>query len=257
MSEKTYPVESLAKALRSYFPPSIDGLISIIADNKHYADFKHLIDKFLPERKKLILAEATVEGQLSEFASHFEDRYFPLPYTFRDGEADAYSDLTESLPLIARGFGYTEYDNLIQSGYANYRLMTYFFRQPWDENGARVALAGACLEHVTKDILERIPEGGYTPEEMHKLLDGTEYEALAKWGDAISMCTGNELLDMDDEMLGSSILPEWNRENVEYYTQQWQEADVYENKVGDLAEKFDSNPQEFMVMLLDYIDRRK
>jgi hypothetical protein len=50
------------------------------------------------------------EQQIASFAGYLEDRYFPLPHFLRFGNAEEYSDLTQSIPLIALGFGYKDYN---------------------------------------------------------------------------------------------------------------------------------------------------
>jgi len=257
MSEPSTPLEELVRILRSRRPPSINVLLSMIEDHQHYAEFVKLLKELLPEREKQILQETGVTDQIAKFAGYFEDRYFPLPASFRDGEAETYYDLVHALPLIPLGFGYQDYDNLIQDGYPGYRLMTYFFRQPYDDQGARVALGEACGESVPVELLKRVPEPGFSPEEMHKLTDGTPYEALARWGEALSLDTGNEFLDTDEEMMDNSELPEWSRGNVEYFTRKWKEAERFQQAIGELSDKFDSNAEAFLREVLDFIDKRR
>ena len=257
MPEQSPPLEELVRILRSRRPPSIDVLLSVIEDHQHYAEFIRMVKELLPEREKQIIQETTVEDRIAKFASYFEDRYFPLPMSFKDGETETYYDLVCHLPLIPLGFGYQDYDNLIEGGYPGYRLMTYIFRQPYDDQGARVALGEACAQDVPAELLKRIPEPGFTPEEMHNLLDCTPYKALAMWGDAISLNTGNELLDTDEGMMYNSELPEWSRENVDYFTRKWQEAEKYQQATGDMSDIFDTNAETFLREVLDFIDKRK
>jgi hypothetical protein len=194
---------------------------------------------------------------MAKFADYFEDRYFPLPQYLRFGEAEEYAALVNSIPLIALGFGYQDYDDLIANGGDGYQLMTYFFRQPYDDQGARVAMGESCQAHVPAELLERLPEGGFFPEEIHKLLDGTPYSALALWGDMIHLSTGNDFLDIDEEMMGNSVPPEWARENVEYFTRAWAEAQAKQEITHAMAMQFDEKPQEFFQEIIDFMDKRK
>jgi hypothetical protein len=232
-------------------------LIGLLHDNRDYADFVQLVKEFLPEKEEEILGQSGPDQQIASFASYFEDRYFPLPHFFKFGEAEEYSDLTDHVPLIALGFGYQDYDDLVQNGNTGAMLMTYFFRQPDGDQGARVALGEGCQEHVPVELLQRIPESGFTPEEMHRLLDGTPYSALAAWGDLINLNSGNELLDTDEEMMSNSVMPEWYRENVEHFTHQWAEAQEIQQGPFAMAEKFEKKPAAYFQEVMDFIARRQ
>ena len=257
MPDPAAPLECLVRQLRSYRPPSISTLIGMLQDNQDYADFVHLVQEFLPERETEILGQPGPEQQIASFAGYFEDRYFPLPHFLRFGDAEEYSDLTQSIPLIALGFGYQDYDDLVQNGNTGSMLMTYFFRQPYGDQGARISLGEACQEHVSSELLQRIPEQGFTPEELHKLLDGTPYQALAAWGDLIHLNTGNDLLDTDEEMMSNSVLPEWSKENVTYFTRQWAEAQEKQQGPFAMAEEFEKKPAAYFQEVLDFIDQQK
>ena len=251
------PLLQLADKLRSRRPPSIRTLLSLIEDNRNYGEFIKLLDEFLPERKQEILKLTGPQEQIVKFASYFEDRYFPLPWNFKEDDDQSYYDLVHSLPLIPLGFGYQDYDNLVADGYPGFQLMTFFFRQPYDDTGARVALGEACSDHMPIELLKRLPDNGFTTEEMHRLLDGTHYKALAMWGDVIYSSTGNTLLDTDEEMMGNSVLPDWTKENVEYFTREWQKAERYQQETDALSDKFEKQPAIFFKKVMDFIDKRK
>jgi len=257
MPKPATPLEGLVRQLRSYRPPSLSTLIGMLQDNQDYADFVHLIKEFLPERETEILGQPGPEQQVASFAGYFEDRYFPLLHFLRYGEAEEYADLTQSIPLIALGFGYQDYDDLVQNGNTGSMLMTYFFRQPYGDQGARVALGEACQEQVPAELLQRIPEQGFTPQDLHKLLDGTPFQSLATWGDLIHLNTGNDLLDTDEEMMSNSVLPEWSIENVTYFTHQWAEAQEKQQGPFAMAEEFEKEPVAYFQEVIDFIDQQK
>jgi hypothetical protein len=257
MPDANTPLECLVRKLRASRPPSLSTLIGMLQDNQNYADFVQLVKEFLPERETDILGQPGPEQQIASFASYFEDRYFPLPHFLRFGEAEEYADLTQSIPLIALGFGYQDYDDLVQNGNTGAMLMTYFFRQPYGDQGARIALGEACQEQVPAELLQRIPEQGFTTEELHKLLDRTPYQSLATWGDLIHLNTGNELLDTDEEMMSNSVLPEWSKENVKYFTRQWAEAQEKQQGPFAMAEEFEKQPSVYFQKIIDFIDQQK
>jgi hypothetical protein len=229
----------------------------MIEENQYYADFVNLVKEYLPEKEQEIPEEAGPAAQIAAFASHFEDRYFPLGDYLKMGEAENYDDLVRSIPLIPLGFGYQDYDDLVANGSAGFMLMTYIFRQPYDDQGARVALGEGCQDHVSIDLLQKLPDGGFSTEEIHALLDKTPYGALALWGDMINLSTGNEYLDIDDEMYGNSVPPDWSKENVEYLTKEWKEAEQKQKAVYELADKLEKKPQEYFREVIECIFKRK
>jgi hypothetical protein len=257
MPDQTTPLEVLVRQLRFFRPPSLRALIGRLQDNRCYADFVRLVKEFLPEKEHAILNQPAPEQQIASFAGYFEDRYFPLPFFFREEEAEEYADLTESIPLIALGFGYQEYDDLVQNGNSGVGLMTYFFSQPYGDQGARTALGEACRQQVSSELLQRIPETGFTTEDLHLLLDSTAYSALALWGDMINLCTGNDFLDTDEEMMSNSVLPDWTRENVDYFTREWEEAEEKQSLTHAMAEQFEKNPSQYFQEVMDFIDQKK
>jgi len=257
MPDKLTPLTVLVRRLNSQRPPSLGSLIGLIQDHQDYGDFVNLIREFLPEREPEILEPKSPAQQMARFADFFEDRYFPLPFFFRGLEAEEYADLTRDIPLMALGFSYQDYDDLVQNGNIGAMLMTYFFRQPYGEQGARVALGEACQEQVPVALLQRIPDPGFTPEDLHRLLDGTPYQALATWGDLINLSAGNDFLDTDEEMMANSVLPEWSKENVEYFTRQWAEAEEIRQRPFEMMDKFADHPQDYLREVLDFIKQRQ
>jgi hypothetical protein len=257
MPDQPTPLKTLVQKLRSYRIPSIGTLIGMFQDSEDYASFVRLVKEYLPEKEQEILKQTGPQQQMASFAGYFEDRYFPLSFYYRTGEAEEYFDLVERIPLIALGFGYQEYDDLVQNGSAGAVLMTYFFHQPYGDQGARVALSEACQQYVPAKLLQRIPEPGFTPEEMYKLLDGTPYQALAVWGNMINLSTGNDFLDTDEEMMANSVLPEWCKENVDYYTRAWAEAQAIQAGTNPMAEQFEKRPVDFLKEVIDFIIKQQ
>jgi hypothetical protein len=229
----------------------------MLQDNEDYADFVRIIQEFLPERELEILREPGPVEQIAKFASYFEDRYFPLSPYLRFAEVEEYGDLSQSIPLIPLGFSSDDYDNLAYDGNAGAMVMTFLFQHPYGDQGARVALGEACQAHVSVELLKRIPEQGFTTEELHQLLDGTPYASLAVWGDLLNLSTRNEFLDTDEEMMANSVLPDWNAENVAYFTRQWAEAQAIRRGPDEMMDKFTQQPEGYLREVLDFIDQRQ
>jgi hypothetical protein len=63
----------------------------------------------------------------------------------------------------------------------------------------RTPLAEACAQHVPEDLLRRVPDGGISREEAHRLFDDSPYQAIALWADMMNYDTGNFFLDTNQD----------------------------------------------------------
>ena len=259
MPERDGPLLSLARRMLSLGPPALSVLIARLGEMEEYEDFITLVKEFLPEREQEILHQLTPASQMAAFASYFEDRYFPIDENIKLGEAESYGDLTRGIPVIARGISYDDYHEIAMEDWRpGVQLMTYLIESAYEEGDARIALAEACEEHVPVDLLRQVPEGGLSPDEIRRLLNGTPYKALAMWGDMLWSNTGNFFLDTDYEMLWSGgYLPQWGRETVGELTKQWQQADLIDEEVSNLVEWLEGDPTTRFGEILNFILERR
>lgn len=254
MPEKDGPLSALARKLLSPGPPSLSVLIARLGEVEEYEDFLNLVKDFLPEREQEVLHESTPAGQIAAFASHFEDRYFPLDSIFREGDIEGYSDLTRSIPIMVSGVSYDDYHEIASDYRAGFKLMTYLIESIYEGGHDRTALAEACQEHIPASLLRQVPEGGLPHNELHPLLDGTIYSGLATWGDVLFASTGNAFLDTCYEDLWSGgALVEWDRETVEELTRQWQLYEALWKAVSDLSEWLEEDLPARFEELLSFI----
>lgn len=252
------PLLVLARKMRTLGPPSLSVLIARLGEMEEYEDFIALVREFLPEREEGIVYELTPASQIAAFASYFEDRYFPIDDNFKLGEVESYYELTRCIPVIARGLSWDDYQYITSDWRPGFQLMTYLIEHPYEEGDARVALAEACEDHVPVDLLQQVPEAGLSPGEAHQLFDDTPYKALAIWADMVSLNTGNFFLDTDYEMLwNSGPLPEWDQETVENLTRQWQQADLMDEEVSNLAEWLEQDAATRLREILNFILERR
>jgi hypothetical protein len=249
------PLSALIRRMRSLNPPSLSILIAQIGEIEDYHDFVKLVKEFLPEREKDILHELTPAAQMAAFASYFEDRYFPLEESLKDGQGESYYDITRFIPVVVSGLSYDDYEEITSYWRDGYQLMTYFLESPFEEENIRAALTEACQEHVPQEILQQVPGEGISPGDAHRILDDTRYKALALWADVMHENTGNFFLDTNYELLWSGYAPEWDREMVERLTQQWQQAQRIQQEISDLAEFIEGDPaarfQEILNLILE------
>ena len=250
------PLAILGWKLRSRWPPSLTTLIARLSAVEDYGDFLNLIREFLPEREADILHRSTPGAQIRAFASYFEQRYFPLSPMVADGDCEEYAELTHAIPLMVMGITYDYYCER-ESWEPGYRLLTYLIHDD-DFLGEEdnTALAEACAQDVPEEVIQRVPEGGFSREECHRILDDSPYKAVALWADWLCHDSRNFFLDVDDDELYQGIPPDWSREEVEGLTRHWQEAQRIEQEVENLARWLEENPGAFEELLNFILERR-
>jgi hypothetical protein len=244
MPEKDGPLAILGKKLLLLCPPCISDIIGQLEGVEDYPYFVKLVKEFLPEREKDILGARTPALQLATFATYFEDRYFPLHPSLKDGMAEGYADLTNSIPVIMQSIGYEDYHELPENARPGLLLLTYLLEVPYLEDDAtRISLGEGCAELVPHALLEKIPEKGFTDNQCQELLNGTRFEALAHLSLILQRGTNNFFLDIDyDDLYSGMQPPDWDREDVEELTKQWRQADNMWINIGKLADWIEKDP---------------
>lgn len=263
MSNELSPLNALAHKLCSVRPPSLSILIARFNSAEDFKAFVALVRELLPEREQEILCRPNPAEQVSAFVDRFAERYFPLDESisdmlYEDDIEEAYCYLLRGIPVQVMGISEDDYHSMPQSYRLGYQLIAYLLEDPYeDRGGARVALAEACREHVPVHLLERVPEGGLSFNVAHELLNGTEYEALAQYGDILAKATENEFLNIDYDWLCECEPPPWSREDVEYLTEQWQQAEVINNSVHRLVEWIEEDPPAHFEEILNFLEGKR
>ena len=256
MPEKASPLLILTDKLFSRGVPSLRSLVAQIAEAEEYAEFIKLVKRFLPERERDILQKNTPGAQIASFASYFEDRYFPLHDYFKCGESEEYGELVSQIPVTCLGISWDDLHEAPEwQPYA--MLMTYLVENPYPGEDIDVSLAEACSEHLPEALIQRAGKNRLSPEEAHRLLDGTRYEPLALWAERICQSTGNLFLDTDYEMLMNSSLPDWTTEEVEGLTREWQSAEALVHRTDEFMDWLDKDLEAHAEELISFIEGRK
>lgn len=239
-------------------PPSLRSLLARLESAEDYAEFMNLVREYVPERENEIKRLSTPAAQIAEFASAFENRYFPLWYHLTDGDVEEYAQLTNRIPIVALGFDYDDYDRMETGDYPNgITLMSYLFQHPYEAGDqVRVPLAAACAKIVPAALLLRVPAGGMSTEEVHRLLDETRFEGVALWGDRLNMDTGNSFFDNSMENAYENT-PDWDKELVEDLKQEWLKAQALDQKVQKVREWLEKDEAANYAELLDFIDKQR
>jgi hypothetical protein len=248
--------------LKAGAPPRLAGLQELVMGAEGLTEFLELVRRYTPDHEAEVMRAAGPEERLPIFARHFKAAYFPLHWVF-DGPMDGgvgYSYMAESIHTLSLGWGDDDWHD-IESRLVGHQLLFALCRccdgtKHLYDDRVRIPALEACAVHTRKDILTRIPNGGYTREELHRRLDGTEYEAAAKAADWFHNDTGNGFLDYDEEMSQYAQDP-WDQESVAALTKLWAEADLLLDQVEALTLWLEKDTNRHFGQLLDFIEQRK
>lgn len=250
------PLDLLVHRLISRGPPQVSGILSAIVPEEGFPEFVALIQEFLPDHTTEILAAPGAATQIALFGNRFRDQYFPIAF---DGDW-MYPDLeyTDLLHHIPINYGGVEYEDFHEP--SNWRdgyiLMGSIFVPDrfgsWDEGVAMVWLeqAGTLLDQESR---RRIPQEGISAEELHRLLDGTDYQTVALFADYLCNDTGNAFLDAHPEY---PLMDLWDRETVTILTRDYARSQVMWGQMEAMAEWLESDTGVNFNLMMDFIEER-
>ncbi|MDD5511521.1 MAG: hypothetical protein PHI12_12035 [Dehalococcoidales bacterium] len=114
------------------------------------------------------------------------------------------------------------------------------------ERGPRIVLLEKVSGLVGRAIVERIPEFGWTPEEIHKLVDGTKYADLAAFADWALGKTGCRVLDKNYEHCSyvegeSEPIFKWSQYNIESLAREWPRAKAILDHIDNITDWVEKN----------------
>lgn len=240
-------VKALAEVLHQAQPPSPASIVSALQGAFSYRDFVSLVRRWLPDEAAQILnPHAAEEQQVWAFCGAFSQRYFPIH------EMEQYGDITALIPVHT--IAIEDYDYHSPSDYDTGHLLLYSLVESLDE-GIRTMWLEEAEQQVDRALLGRLPLGGYTAGELHRLLNGTRHEAVAVAAAYFSHTTDNPFLDVAEDW--NPEMPDWGDEVVEDLTQEWRAAEAMMKRINERAAWLEQDPTRRFAGLLDFIDRRK
>ena len=178
---------ALGERLRAVAPPRLAALVEVLLVGEGFVEFMDLVRQYIPEHEAEILRAAGPDERLPIFARSFKAAYFPLHWVF-DGPMDGdvgYDYIVHSIHALPMGWDDEDWHE-IDSRHSGHQLLFALCRccdssdHLLYDDSLRIPALEACAQHTRRSVLGRIPEGGCTRAELHRLLDGTEYEATAK-----------------------------------------------------------------------------
>lgn len=214
--EPVFPLALLAAKLITG-PPSLARLIDFIEGSDAIADFLSLIREFLPENEAEIMSEIDDESRIERFRRCFNPRYFPLSEVDTFYDDFTLSDFIRQIPVDLMGFTADDYEqfNEVREGFI---LLLSLCESPYIDRSERIPLLERVKELVGKGLVELIPPDGWDYDDIHRMLDNTEYEGAVAFADWIFSST--DCWQLDANYMDYS--PEaWSRELVNGLTAQW------------------------------------
>lgn len=224
-------------------PLSISGLVQVLGHGEVFQEFRKLVRQYLPEQEMEILSERNEEERAEAFCAAFSQRYFPIG-------AHEYDFLVARIPVLLHGLSGDDYHS-VDDWRPEFLLLGLLAQTPYIDD-ARVYWLEVAQDIVAMELLERIPDDGYSPAGLAQLLMGSRFEPALLVGEIINHSTGNALWDVDEEM--GAEYPEWGREEVEHLTELWGEFQARDRPLNDLLDWLREDLPAHFEQLLDFID---
>ena len=111
---------------------------------------------------------------------------------------------------------------------------------------------------VGEEIVNRITRDGWTPEELHRMTDGTRFDAVGAFADWVCSSTGCVVLDSSyencdyEEGSGEPTFL-WTKHNVDILTEQWPRVQEIRGKIDQIVEWLEADPIGRFRELLDFL----
>ncbi|MEK7848623.1 MAG: hypothetical protein AAB270_06840 [Chloroflexota bacterium] len=247
------PLTGLVQLLRQARPPRLSLLVEWLEGARAFEDFKRLVREFLPDQEQEILGAGGPYDMVAAFVPTFGERYFPLA----DGVSGdwTFSDLLQFIPIEVYGLEFDDYHELphYRLGFILASLLVDFETEMGlDGEGIRVTAVEAAAKQLPRELLQRIPERGYSLKALAAAL-GDQYPGLLYHARHLCHETGNGFLDVTQEGLWPEP-PEWSRELVEELTEEWEEARKMMDESGRFLQWLEENPEEHFSELLDFLE---
>lgn len=220
-------------------PPSIGTLIDVLKNSEAMQDFVRLVRDHLPEHEVEIMG-LDREDRGRRFVDLFERRYFPLQDHLYDYE-EAFYELLNAIPIPVMGMSWDDMHD-IESWGPGHQLLLALARHPYeDEGGVRVIIMEQGAKLVGEQSMKLVPKGGWSRDDLHRRLDGTEFEPVALFADWLWQDTGVFVLDVDYENYYNDL--EWSTENVAWLTEQWPRATRIMDRIRDFTVWLEDDPR--------------
>lgn len=235
-------------------PPLPTSVASLLDGRGGAPAFRRVVEVLFPAHAAAILAAERPgatrrEARVAAFLERVEADLFPV-YEL-DGwyaaDDDPYDFVLQGVPFVRLGWGEEDFHELGRRD--GQRLLFALCQQPYDDDGAHLALLESLEPLVPLATLLRIPLGGVETATLHARLDGGRFGAAAEFADWVWGETGTAFLDFDDTVEIHDA--DWTREIVDALAEQWRRADAILKRIDGLATWLEGDPPARFAALLD------
>lgn len=263
-----YPLSILARRLL-IGPPSLAHLLDLFANSEAVKAFVELVREFLPEHEAEIMAQ-DLDGRLQKFSDYFSQRYFPLADRVYD-ELEL-ENFVSFIPVVLMGFSYEDYHEFEDFRPGFILLLSLVVYPYWDGYesqeerqacsrgllmkpvGGRVPVIEEVERLVGAELAALIPANGWSPEDLHKMTDGTNFEGCGEFADWICSCTECWQLDATYDGYAEET---WTWDVVEGLTEQWPKVRQIQEKIAHLTDWLEDDPRTNFRELMAFLLGRK
>uniref|UniRef100_A0A6M3KP71 Uncharacterized protein n=2 Tax=viral metagenome TaxID=1070528 RepID=A0A6M3KP71_9ZZZZ len=241
-------------------PPLLGVIWDMLDPDEAIEEFIELVRTYLPEHEREIL-NGDRGHKLSTFVRLFSEKYFPLSinedwfFNLEQGEYGL-GDFCYILPVELMGFSDMLYEELAgcDNGQA---MMTALIECPY-ERGRRGNERTPFLEEAAKvagkELVSKIPEHGWTPAQLHALVDNTRYAGLADWADWLRGETGSCQLNASYDWYE---MESWSEGLVQQLTEEYPELLRVQESVNNMVAWLNRMPAEHFSELLEFLLARQ
>ena len=229
-------------------PPRLSSLLELLVGTEQRNEFLKLVAEYMPDQLDEIRRVPGPVEAVNRFIVVFSARYFPLDDVYAD---EGYEELLRGIPIPRLGIGWDDY-HMIENYRPGVQAMMGLIATPYGEmgDGARVPLLQAVGAVVSKRLAQRIPQDGFSLEELRQL-EGTPYAGVRLLAKILHQDSDNVFLDLSWEQ--EIYDNEWSRETVDYLTPQWPLAHQTWDNINALSDRIENEPavmEEVLEILL-------
>ena len=232
MQDLTPPSLRATAGILSLAPPSVTHAAALISATQNYEWFRDTVLDLLEEDAEEILSGRGDAEKVETFAMRFESRYFPLcdgvisqmTEEMEQGDNESiYSMLRTGIPCEMLGIEDQDYHEMWTTdphGVSAIALLVQIEHAP----GIRVPWLDEAEEHIPRETLMRIPEGGIPRNQIVAALNGTHLEGVKQALEWLFSDSGNTFVDISYATYYESPNLPWDRETVEELKTLWDDA---------------------------------
>ena len=257
--------------LAEQHPPRISYLTAALVNRQDLTNFISLVKSSLPEQADQILSHGSIDRQISEFASTFSQRVFPLSTDYIEicqdegtdiGDASQLSILLQGIPYELMGYELEYYHNLWndqwEDAFAHVALITdlsCIFG--YDYTGLRTVWTEAASQFLSQTTLDKLPQDPVKPEHLLSALQGTPMEPVGLIAAWLSGQTNIFFLDYHNDWDETPEFDDpWEPEIIANAKEEWENALHFIERIKPFMSWFDLDPDNHFNQLLAFtLDR--